>query len=93
VALVRIEQLYPFPEEALTQVLHAYKDVKSFIWCQEEPENQGAWLTMKSRIEACLPQGNTLTYAGRAAAAAPAVGYHNRHLEEQAKLVSEAFNI
>ena len=92
-SLVRIEQLYPFPDEDLTSLLAQYTHINKFIWCQEEPKNQGAWYTMKSRIEACLPEGNKLTYAGRDAAAAPAVGYHNRHLEEQAKLVSEAFNL
>ena len=72
IAIIRIEQLYPFPYDDLEKYLKKYKNVDEIIWCQEEPKNQGAWYTMKSRIEACLPEGNKLTYAGRDAAAAPA---------------------
>ena len=55
--------------------------------------NQGAWYVLRSRMNACLPNENQLTYVGRESAASPAVGYHNRHLEEQAKLIEDAFNI
>lgn len=90
VVLLRIEQLYPFPDEECTAQLKQYKHVKNVIWCQEEPQNQGAWYSMKHHLESCLQPGQTLSYAGRKAAAAPAVGYHHLHEEQQANVVKEA---
>lgn len=93
VPMVRIEQLYPLPDQELKTLLSKYTNADKFIWCQEEPMNQGAWFVLRSRMNACLPSQKQLIYVGRDAAASPAVGYHNRHLEEQAKLVKDAFEI
>lgn len=88
--IIRIEQLYPFPEEMYCKVMSAYSHVKDIIWCQEEPQNQGAWNTMQLFVGSFLGKGQTLRYAGRAAAASPAVGYHSVHESEQEALVAQA---
>ncbi len=90
VAIVRIEQLYPFPDELLDQVLGRYPSMESLVWCQEEPENQGAWNQVKHRFVAHLKTGVALTYAGRPVCAAPAVGQFHRHIEEQKNVVMSA---
>ncbi len=94
VALIRLEELAPFPEEALSDELERYgKDVR-FVWCQEEPRNQGAWFFAAPRIENLLEaRGSThrrLQYAGRKPGAAPATGFHAQHEREQRALVEEA---
>lgn len=90
VAIVRIEQLYPFPEEKLKEVLKPYQHVKNIIWCQEEPMNQGAWYSTQHNLLACLDDKQTLAYAGRAPSASPAVGYSSVHLKQQEALVEQA---
>lgn len=90
VAILRLEQLYPFPDEACKQAFAPYAHVKDFIWCQEEPENQGAWNAMAPFITAVLGKGQTLRYAGRKASASPAVGYHSVHEKEQEAIVEQA---
>lgn len=90
VALIRIEQLYPFPEEAYKAVMATYKNAKEIVWCQEEPQNQGAWLTTQPYLLSLLGKGQTLSYAGRQSTASPAVGYHAVHEKEQAALVASA---
>ncbi len=90
VALVRLEQLYPFPSEQVIEVLSRYPNADEIAWCQEEPQNQGAWYCSKHNIEACLGEQHTLYYAGRPSSASPAVGSYNRHIEEQKALVNEA---
>lgn len=89
-AIIRIEQLYPFPEENLKKVLESYKQVKTIVWCQEEPKNQGAWYGSQHHIRACLGGEQKLLYAGRQSAASPAVGYMSVHLKEQDELVMGA---
>jgi 2-oxoglutarate dehydrogenase E1 component len=93
ISLIRLEQLYPFPAQALTAELAKYKKAKEWIWCQEEPRNQGAWAQIREDLEACLPKGQSLTYAGRAAAASTAAGYKKLHEKEQIKLINEALGI
>ncbi|HVV68619.1 MAG TPA: 2-oxoglutarate dehydrogenase E1 component [Gammaproteobacteria bacterium] len=93
IALIRIEQLYPFPRDELQAQLKQYENVKDVIWCQEEPENQGAWYIMRHRFEACLAKGQRLHYAGRPAAASPAVGYMKLHLKQQAELINAALGL
>lgn len=93
VALVRIEQLYPFPEKELKAVLDTYPSVRDFVWCQEEPMNQGAWYSSQHHFRDCLPEGSILTYAGREASAAPAAGYMSLHVEQQKALVAQALTI
>ncbi len=93
VAIVRIEQLYPFPENDLAQALEPYKNTEKVIWCQEEPLNQGAWYCsqhhMRHVLQGLFPQLN-LEVSARAASAAPASGYMSQHVEEQEKLVHDA---
>ena len=89
-AIIRIEQLYPFPQEALRDQLDRYMKATDFIWCQEEPKNQGAWYTSQHHMRALLDQNSYLEYAGRPMSAAPAVGYHALHVAQLRALVREA---
>ncbi|TRX56567.1 2-oxoglutarate dehydrogenase E1 component [Thalassomonas sp. M1454] len=93
VAIVRIEQLYPFPEAELKDVIAQYPNAKDFVWCQEEPQNQGAWYCSQHHFRSAIPEGSTLTYAGRKASAAPACGYMSLHVKEQQALVNDALTI
>ncbi len=92
VALLRIEQLYPFPTQAFASALEPYAHVQDIIWCQEEPQNQGAWNQIKHRFHPLIQQGKRLYYVGRPASAAPAVGHRALHLKQQARLVDEALS-
>ncbi|RUO81490.1 2-oxoglutarate dehydrogenase E1 component [Idiomarina tyrosinivorans] len=93
VALVRIEQLYPFPTEEVAEIMKDYQHVKDFVWCQEEPQNQGAWYSSQHHFWAAIPAGAQLSYRGRQASAAPAVGYLSEHNQQQKQLVDEALTI
>lgn len=93
VAIIRIEQLYPFPEEELREILQPYEHVQDFVWCQEEPKNQGAWYNCQHRMRRVIPYSVYLNYVGRPASAAPAVGYMSLHLQQQKTLVEEALTI
>ncbi|EFN01169.1 2-oxoglutarate dehydrogenase E1 component [Actinobacillus pleuropneumoniae] len=93
VAIIRIEQLYPFPYEDMKKVLEPYVHVKDFVWCQEEPQNQGAWYCSKHNFEASIPEKAKLTYAGRPASASPAVGYTSLHAQQQKQLVDDALTL
>lgn len=90
VAIIRIEQLYPFPKDILKNVLTPYQHVENIIWCQEEPKNQGAWCAMQHRFEKALTEKQRLSYAGRNCAASPAVGYAALHQKEQEALIMQA---
>lgn len=90
IAIIRVEQLYPFAEKHCRQILEAYPNAKEIVWCQEEPQNMGAWITMQPCLANLLSKRQALRYAGRASSASPAVGYHSVHEKEQAKLVAEA---
>ena len=93
VAIVRIEQLYPFPEDRLFQVLRQYKNLKDVVWCQEEPMNQGAWYSSQHHMRRVLHSvGDNLylRYAGREASASPAAGYLSLHLEQLEKFLNDA---
>lgn len=90
VAIVRVEQLYPFPESACQSILALYPQAKNIVWCQEEPQNQGAWYMIEHYLTGLLTANQTLTYAGRQAAASPAAGYHVVHEKEQHELVAQA---
>ncbi len=93
VAIVRMEQLYPFPYDEITAVVKRYSNVNSIVWCQEEPRNQGAWRANRHRIERTLPDGMEVEYAGRGPSASPAVGYNNIHIQQQKQLVQEALGL
>ncbi|MFK5216110.1 2-oxoglutarate dehydrogenase E1 component [Glaesserella parasuis] len=90
VAIIRIEQLYPYPHEDVKKALIPYAHVTDYVWCQEEPLNQGAWYCSKHNFEASIPENATLKYAGRPASASPAVGYMSLHTKQQTQLVDEA---
>lgn len=90
VALIRLEQLYPFPQQALHDQLQRYPQATEWVWCQEEPHNQGAWLTCQPALRALLPPGVTLRYAGRAASAAPATGQPAEHKRQQQAVLDAA---
>lgn len=90
VALVRVEQLYPFPREALAAELKRFGAAKDVVWCQEEPQNQGAWYQIRHHLTACLAPKQALHYAGRARSPSPAAGHLADHVAEQAKLVADA---
>ena len=92
VALVRIEQLYPFPEQELSETLKTYSNAKEIIWCQEEPQNQGAWFTSQHHMQACLQASQQLRYAGREFAAAPAVGSYALHNKQQQAFIEDVFS-
>lgn len=93
VAIVRIEQLYPFPQAESQKVFAQYAHVKDWVWCQEEPQNQGAWYCSQHHFWNSIPQGSKLTYAGRDASASPAVGYAAVHIQQQKALVEDALTI
>jgi 2-oxoglutarate dehydrogenase E1 component len=96
IAIARIEQLYPFPEDDLTEVMSAYGNLTDIVWCQEEPMNQGAWYCSQHhmrRVISALKPEISLKYAGRDASAAPAVGYASMHAEQQEKLLNDAFTV
>lgn len=92
IAILRIEQLYPFPYEQLSAELEKYKKASTVVWCQEEPKNQGAWFITHHRLVDCLTKKQQLQYAGRPASASPAVGYSALHKKQQAELVNEALS-
>ena len=90
VALVRVEQLYPFPDYDIQQYLKSFKAAKDIVWCQEEPKNMGAWFFVSDRIQQNLAKGQNLRYAGRQASASPAAGQKKIHDAEQLQLVMQA---
>jgi len=93
IAIVRMEQLYPFPHAEMETIVKRYSHVKDFVWCQEEPQNQGAWYCSQHHFRQAIPVGTYLEYAGRPASAAPACGSKSLHDIEQATLVADALTI
>jgi len=91
--IVRVEQLYPFPDEALKSEIKKYAGLTEIVWCQEEPKNQGAFYASRHRIVRCMPDKMRLYYAGRSAMAAPAAGYPALHNKQQAELIDKALGI
>ncbi|MGB6489362.1 MAG: 2-oxoglutarate dehydrogenase E1 component, partial [Steroidobacteraceae bacterium] len=92
VALVRVEQLYPFPTEDYEAVVARYPNAREVVWCQEEPQNQGAWYQIRHRLQEPLGQRRIVLYAGRAPAAAPATGIGKIHEAEQQSLIAAALH-
>ena len=90
VAIVRIEQLYPFPRAELTAQLKRYTKATQVVWCQEEPQNQGAWYQIQHHLLTCLQDKQQLSYTGRSRSPSPAAGHFNDHVEEQLKLIADA---
>ena len=93
IAIARIEQLYPFPYEEISEVFDSYPNLQEVVWCQEEPKNQGAWFCSRDRLLKCVPSGAVLRYAGRLPMAAPAGGYPSLHKQQQEELLVEALGL
>lgn len=91
VAIIRVEQLYPFPHKAFAAEVKKYANATDIVWCQDEPQNQGAWFFIQHNIHENMREGQKLGYSGRAASASPAVGYAHLHQEQQKALVEGAF--
>ncbi len=90
VAVMRLEQLYPFPLQEVTDFVNEFPSASEVVWCQEEPQNQGAWYQIRHHLQALTGKDRTLEYAGRKQSASPAVGYYSVHLEQQRALVNQA---
>ena len=91
VAILRVEQLYPFPHKAFAAEMKRFPSATEVVWCQDEPQNQGAWFFVQHYIHENMLDEQRLGYAGRPAAASPAVGYAHLHLEQQKSLLDQAF--
>jgi 2-oxoglutarate dehydrogenase E1 component len=91
VAVIRVEQLYPFPHKAFAAELKKYPNATDIVWCQDEPQNQGAWFFVQHYVHENMLDGQKLGYAGRAASASPACGYAHLHQEQQKALLDQAF--
>lgn len=91
VAVVRVEQLYPFPHKAFAAELKKYPNATDIVWCQDEPQNQGAWFFVQHYVHENMTEGQKLGYAGRPASASPACGYAHLHQEQQKALLDQAF--
>jgi 2-oxoglutarate dehydrogenase E1 component len=92
VAVIRLEQFYPFPKAKLVEILASYPNAESLVWCQEEPRNMGGWVFVRSRFEE-IKGKMSFQYVGRVDSASPATGSYAIHGLEQAKLVEEAMTI
>ena len=96
IAIARLEQIYPFPEDEIRALLDKYHNAREICWAQEEPRNQGSWFFMLSRrhLAGCIdPQRHSLIYAGRDYSASPAVGYMNVHMQQQRALIEGALRL
>jgi multifunctional 2-oxoglutarate metabolism enzyme len=90
VAIVRLEQLYPFPLHSIREMLASYPNANELVWAQEEPQNMGGWTFVQDRLENLLPNCNRPRYVGRSASASPATGSYSIHQREQSDLVAQA---
>jgi 2-oxoglutarate dehydrogenase E1 component len=90
-AIIRVEQLYPFPHKAFAAEVKKYPNAVDIVWCQDEPQNQGAWFFVQHYIHENMMDGQRLGYSGRAASASPAAGYAHLHQDQQKSLVEGAF--
>ena len=91
-AIVRIEQLYPFPHKAFAAELKKFPNAQEVVWTQDEPQNQGPWFQIQHNIFESMDAGQRLAYAGRQASASPAVGYSDKHVAQQKELLDTAFS-
>jgi 2-oxoglutarate dehydrogenase E1 component len=93
VAIIRVEQFYPFPISAVKTTLAKYPNAKDLVWCQEEPKNMGGWTFMEGKFEDRVPDGDRLRYVGRAESPSPATGNYAVHVREQERLINEALTL
>ncbi len=91
VAIIRVEQLYPFPHKTFASELKKFPNCTELVWAQDEPQNQGAWFQIQHNILENMEDGQKLAYAGRPASASPAVGYYDKHYAQQKALIEAAF--
>jgi 2-oxoglutarate dehydrogenase E1 component len=93
IALIRIEQLYPFPYEEVIEIMKEYSKAKEVVWCQDEPKNQGAWFCTRDRLLKCLPADKELICVSRPPMAAPAAGYPLLHKKDQETVINQTLNL
>jgi 2-oxoglutarate dehydrogenase E1 component len=93
VAIVRVEELYPWPHEAIAAVLDGYPAVEDVVWVQEEPKNMGAWSFVSPRLRGAVGNATPIRYVGRPDRASPAEGYQSAHAVAQAAIVQEALKM
>ncbi|MBS1169856.1 MAG: 2-oxoglutarate dehydrogenase component [Burkholderiaceae bacterium] len=91
IAIIRIEQLYPFPHKAFGAELEKYPNLAEVVWVQDEPQNQGAWFQIQHNLLGQMETGQKLGFAGRPPSASPAVGYYHKHAAQQKELLAQAF--
>jgi 2-oxoglutarate dehydrogenase E1 component len=91
VAIIRIEQLYPFAHKQFEAEMKKYDNATEVVWVQDEPQNQGPWFYIEHHLKEGMKEGQKLAYSGRPASASPAVGYYAKHYEQQKALVEGAF--
>ncbi|GAB3422144.1 2-oxoglutarate dehydrogenase E1 component [Massilia agilis] len=91
VAIIRVEQMYPFPHKSFAAELKKFPNATEVVWAQDEPQNQGPWFQIQHNIFENMESGQRLSYAGRPASAAPAVGYSDKHVAQQKELLETAF--
>jgi len=91
-AIIRVEQMYPFPHKSFAAELKKFPNATEVVWVQDEPQNQGPWFQIQHNIFEGLEDGQRLAYAGRAASASPAVGYADKHVAQQKELLDTAFS-
>jgi 2-oxoglutarate dehydrogenase E1 component len=91
-AIIRVEQLYPFPHKTFAAELKKFPNATEVVWAQDEPQNQGAWFQIQHNVFESLESGQRLAYAGRPASASPAVGYSDKHNAQQKELLETAFS-
>lgn len=92
IALIRVEQLYPFPRKELTKYINTYPNLNDLVWCQEEPINQGAWFQIRHHLQHCIDDKKPLYFAGRPGSPSPAVGSNHAHIKQQNQLIRDAIN-
>ncbi|MCY4313389.1 MAG: 2-oxoglutarate dehydrogenase E1 component, partial [Gammaproteobacteria bacterium] len=93
IAVLRLEQLYPFPDRELLQKMQQYKKAEEIFWCQEEPKNQGSWYQIYYSLTRLLKQKQRLKYVGRDESASPAVGYYQLHIQQQQDIVNRVLSL
>jgi 2-oxoglutarate dehydrogenase E1 component len=93
IAIVRVEELYPWPEAELSKIIGRYAAAERRIWCQEEPRNMGPWTFVRDRLQSIIGEGNRLSYAGRAESASPAVGSPRIHRAQLQAFLNDALGL
>jgi 2-oxoglutarate dehydrogenase E1 component len=91
-AIVRVEQMYPFPDAEVRAELERFANASDVCWVQEEPENMGAWRHLRHRFDRALPEGRTLRVAARQDASTPASGFYGMHQQQEQALIADAFS-